>query len=126
MAIPRSNQEVSELRSSCDKLKIMEEKQYDILETRHGRFLTTFSKKYLARKPWKPDNPNYIKSSIPGTIVQICVKEGQQVKTGDILVVFKAMKMNNNVRAPKDGRVCKIYVKEGDNVPSFAIMMELE
>ena len=86
----------------------MAEKQYDILETMHGCFQTTFSKKHLARKPWEPENPNHIKSNIPGTIV------------------FKAMKMNNNIRAAKDGKVLKIDVKEGDNVPNHTVMIEME
>ena len=66
----------------------MAEKQYDILETMHGCFQTTFSKKHLARKPWEPENPNHIKSNIPGTIVEVCVKEGQQVKKGDKLFSY--------------------------------------
>ena len=74
-----------------------EEKQYDILTTMHGSFKTTFTKKHLARKPWQPENPKHIKSNIPGTIVKICVAEGQEVKAGDILLVFKAMKMNSKL-----------------------------
>ena len=91
-----------------------EEKQYDILTTMHGSFKTTFTKKHLARKPWQPENPKHIKSNIPGTIVKVCVTEGQEVKAGDILLVFKAMKMNSNIRAAQDGKVKKIDVKEGD------------
>ena len=103
-----------------------EEKQYDILTTMHGSFKTTFTKKHLARKPWQPENPKHIKSNIPGTIVKICVAEGQEVKAGDILLVFKAKKMNSNIRAAQDGKVKKIDVKEGDNVHSHAVMIEME
>ena len=103
-----------------------EEKQYDILTTMHGSFKTTFTKKHLARKPWQPENPKHIKSNIPGAIVKICVAEGQEVKAGDILLVFKAMKMNSNIRAAQDGKVKKIDVKEGDNVHSHAVMIEME
>lgn len=103
-----------------------EEKQYDILTTMHGSFKTTFTKKHLARKPWQPENPKHIKSNIPGTIVKICVAEGQEVKAGDILLVFKSMKMNSNIRAAQDGKVKKIDVKEGDNVHSHAVMIEME
>lgn len=42
-----------------------------------------------------------------GTIVEVCVKEGQKVEAGDMLVVFKAMKMHNNIRAPFAGTVKK-------------------
>ena len=104
----------------------MEKNHYDTLETMHGTFQTTLTKKHLARKPWEPENPNHIKSNIPGTIVEVCVKEGQQVKAGDILIVFKAMKMNNTIRAAIDGKVLKIDVKEGDNVPNHTVMIEME
>ena len=103
-----------------------EEKQYDILTTMHGSFKTTFTKKHLARKPWQPENPKHIKSNIPGTIVKVCVTEGQEVKAGDILLVFKAMKMNSNIRAAQDGKVKKIDVKVGVNVHSHAVMIEME
>lgn len=104
----------------------MEKKRYDALETMHGTFQTTLTKKYLERKPWEPINPKHIKSSIPGTIVKICVQEGQEVETGDLLIVFKAMKMNNNIRAAFAGKVKKIDVKEGDNLPNHALMIEME
>lgn len=49
------------------------------------------------------------------------------MKAGDILIVFKAMKMRNNIRAAKeDGKVLKIDVKEGDNVPNHTVMIEME
>ena len=63
----------------------MEKKHYDTLETMHGTFQTTLTKKHLERKPWQPENPKHIKSSIPGTIVEVCVKEGQKVEAGDML-----------------------------------------
>ena len=49
----------------------------------------------------------HIKSSIPGTVVKVCVAEGQAVKVGDLLIVFKAMKMNNNIKATFAGKVKK-------------------
>ena len=104
----------------------MEKKHYDTLETMHGTFQTTLTKKHLERKPWQPENPKHIKASIPGTIVEVCVKEGQKVEAGDMLVVFKAMKMHNNIRAPFAGTVKKVDVKEGDNIPNHALMIEME
>ena len=94
----------------------MEKNHYDTLETMHGTFQTTLTKKHLARKPWEPENPKHIKSSIPGTVV----------KVGDLLIVFKAMKMNNNIKATFAGKVKKIDVKEGDNIPNHALMIEME
>ena len=51
---------------------------------------------------------------------------GRQVKVGDLLIVFKAMKMNNNIKATFAGKVEKIDVKEGDNIPNHALMIEME
>lgn len=104
----------------------MEEKKYDILSTMHGDFKTTFNKKHLLRKGWTPVNPKELRSFIPGTVVEICVKEGEQVQESDMLMVYKAMKMNNNIRADKAGVIKKIYVSEGDNLPNRALMIEFE
>ena len=59
---------------------------------------------------------NAIKAPLPGTITQICVEVGQEVKTGDTLVVLEAMKMANNIEAEADGKVTAICVKPGQAV----------
>lgn len=104
----------------------MEEKKYDIVETRHGSFKTNLIKKFATHKAWVRPNPKEIKSFIPGTVVEILVKEGQKVKAGDKLMVYKAMKMHNNIIAEADGTVKKLHVKEGDNLPNRAVMIEME
>lgn len=57
-----------------------------------------------------------IKAPLPGTITSIEVKEGQNVKAGDTLVVLEAMKMQNNIEAEADGKVTAIAVKVGQAV----------
>lgn len=59
---------------------------------------------------------NAIKAPLPGTITQICVEVGQEVKAGDTLVVLEAMKMANNIEAEADGKVTAIFVKPGQAV----------
>ena len=56
---------------------------------------------------------NAVKAPLPGTIIEICVEVGQEVKAGDTLVVLEAMKMSNNIEAEKDGKVTAICVKPG-------------
>lgn len=105
----------------------MENKEYDILDTMHGSYKTTLSKKYVTtRKPWVPDDPKVIKSHIPGTVVEIRVKEGDKVKAGDIMIVFRAMKMHNNIKAKEDGIIKSVLVKEGENIPSQTAMIEMK
>ena len=52
---------------------------------------------------------------MPGTIVSVNVKEGQSVKKGDVLVVFEAMKMENEIQSPQDGKVASVLCTKGEN-----------
>ena len=55
-------------------------------------------------------------SPMMGVVREICVSKGDTVKTGDILVVIEAMKMNNDLKAQRSGRVQRVYVSPGDRV----------
>ena len=55
-------------------------------------------------------------SPVPGKIAKIFVKNKQIVKKGDILVIIEAMKMQNVLKAEKDGEVEAVNVKAGDSV----------
>ena len=57
-----------------------------------------------------------VKSPLPGVIVDLKVREGDQVKAGQHLLVLEAMKMENNINANKDGKVAEIKVNKGDSV----------
>ena len=71
-------------------------------------------------------NETLIKSGIPGKVVEIPVKTGDEVKEGDLLLVIEAMKMENEIRASGQGRVKKIYVKSRQNVETGARLLSLE
>ncbi|MCH4182747.1 MAG: biotin/lipoyl-containing protein [Prevotella sp.] len=64
----------------------------------------------------KVDSNKAVKAPLPGTITNINVTVGQEVKAGDTLVVLEAMKMANNIEAEKDGKVTTICVKIGQAV----------
>jgi len=57
-----------------------------------------------------------VNSPLPGVIVEVSVKEGQAVKAGQKVAVLEAMKMENEIPAPKDGTVTAIHVSKGDSV----------
>lgn len=103
-----------------------EEKEYGRLSTEHGTYTTILTEKYIRRTPWAPGNPKQIRSIIPGTILSIGVKEGQTIRKGDELLAFTAMKMNNVLRAPADGRIKKINVRTGDKIPKGHVMIEFD
>ena len=53
---------------------------------------------------------------LAGNIFKLSVKPGQKVHQGDVIVILEAMKMETEVRAPRDGTVVKVAVREGDSV----------
>jgi propionyl-CoA carboxylase alpha chain len=61
---------------------------------------------------------------MPGLVVSLAVKEGQEVKAGETLAVVEAMKMENVLRAERDGMVKSIKVKPGDSLAVDAVIME--
>lgn len=69
---------------------------------------------------------NDIKAPMPGIILGVDVKEGQEVKEGDTLLILEAMKMENAIAAPKDGSIKAIHIKAGASVDKGALMIEME
>ncbi len=57
-----------------------------------------------------------ISAPMPGTILDVKVSEGQSVKSGDILFILEAMKMENEIVSPKDGVINKIYISKSATV----------
>ncbi len=60
--------------------------------------------------------PQKITAPMPGKIVRISVAVGDEVKAGQGVIVMEAMKMQNEMKSPKDGKVQKILVAEGATV----------
>lgn len=67
-----------------------------------------------------------ISSPMPGKVVKILVKEGEEVIEGQTTIIISAMKMESEYKAPMDGIIKKINVKDGDTVEGNQILIELE
>lgn len=67
-----------------------------------------------------------LQSPMPGTVVKVDVKEGDEVRRGTLLCIVEAMKMENMITSTASARVKKIYVKEGDKVDAKQTLIELE
>lgn len=91
-----------------------------------GKYMTHLTDKYKSRERYQEADPLKIKSFIPGTIVDVKVKDGSKISEGDVILVLEAMKMRNLVTAPFDGKVKKVYVKLQQMVPKNFLMIELE
>jgi len=67
-----------------------------------------------------------LQSPMPGLIIAIPVKVGDEVKEGQVLLVLESMKMQNELTAPRDGKISRIQAKVNDNVERKEILMILE
>ena len=61
-----------------------------------------------------------VDSPMPGNILKVFVAPGQTVKEGEVLVILEAMKMENEIMAPKDGTVTQVLVSKGSTVETGA------
>ena len=57
-----------------------------------------------------------VKSPLPGVVLDVLVKEGDSVKSGQKLMILEAMKMENNIESDRDGIVKSIVARKGDSV----------
>jgi propionyl-CoA carboxylase alpha subunit len=70
------------------------------------------------------DTGKQVLCPMPGLVVSVAVKEGQEVKAGETVAVVEAMKMENVLRAEVDGTVKKINAKPGDSLAVDAVILE--
>jgi len=65
-----------------------------------------------------------IKAPMPGLVLSILVREGDEVKKGDSLVVLEAMKMENIIKSPADAVVKKVEVSQGDKIEKNTVLIQ--
>lgn len=64
----------------------------------------------------KPDTSHVVVAPMPGLVVDVAVTVGEPIKTGQPVAIIEAMKMENIIRATRDGIIEQVYVKKGDSV----------
>ena len=73
-----------------------------------------------------PAGGEAVESPMPGNVWKVLVKEGQEVKEGETLIILEAMKMENEIPAPCDGTVASLHVNEGDAVNGGDILVTIK
>ena len=68
----------------------------------------------------------FIKAPMPGLIIQVSVVVGDEVKKGDSLLILEAMKMENAIKSPRDGKIKKVNVQLKQPVEKNQVMLEFE
>jgi pyruvate carboxylase subunit B len=82
-------------------------------------------KKAIASRRPAPSKEGDVTTSMPGSIVDVLVKEGDTVKAGQPVLITEAMKMETEVQAPVSGRVTAVYAQKGDSVNPDEVLVEI-
>lgn len=103
----------------------MTDKELKTIELDDVLYETTLTKKFENRSPWEKHHIGDVLSALPGTVIEVFVKPGEQVQKGEVLLIQEAMKMQNRVLAPIAGVINEIDVKEGDKIAKNHLMLKI-
>lgn len=112
--------------SNPSKKSIMENEELETFKVYIAEYKTKLTNKFRARKKWSPPNKKHILAVIPGTVLDIKVKEKQKLDEGETLLILEAMKMENRITMPNKGEIASINVKKGEIVKKNQVMIELK
>jgi propionyl-CoA carboxylase alpha chain len=88
--------------------------------------MTPAAAEHHARLPVKapPDTSRLVVSPMPGLVVSMDVAEGEEVKEGQVICVIEAMKMQNIIRAEREGKIKSLGAKTGDSVAADDVLAQ--
>jgi biotin carboxyl carrier protein len=132
-----------EKKSRDNSLVSLDSKIYSVIQTRRTSFEVDFllnGSKILARlgrgrttlteeiggKSDVTSHDELVSSNFPAKVVSIKISRGDKLKEGDTILVLEAMKMEAQVKAPKNSEVLEIYVREGEIVPRGTKLVRLK
>lgn len=79
----------------------------------------------IQRKTVAETGDTIVKAPMPGQVIGVPVAPEQLIKSGQALVMLSAMKMENEIRSPRDGKVVTIHVSQGDKVEQGAPLVTI-
>ena len=97
-----------------------------ILNIRGELYHTRLTRKFEQKPKWKKPDEKSLVSNIPGTICQILVSPGDRVDRTSKLMIIDAMKMQDIIYSPVDGRIRSVLVREGQKIGKGVLMVEFE
>jgi len=67
-----------------------------------------------------------VKTSMPGKIIKVLVREGESVQKGEAVLILEAMKMQNEIKSPQSGQIVCIVPQEGESVETGALLFSVD
>lgn len=106
----------------------MEKEQQELVDfiVTARKYKTTLTEKFKNRPVWHKPYVGDVISHLPGTIVELEVKVGDEVEAGQLLLIHQAMKMLNRVVTPISGVVSEVNVQIGEQIPKDHLMVRID
>lgn len=104
--------------------------EYIVFTRNYARKVKIYNDEMLLHESLKRDGSigkqKDVKAGMPGKIIQIFVKPGDEVKAGQPLIIMEAMKMENEIRAVASAQVKEIKIQQGDSVETGQVLIVFE
>ena len=97
------------------------------LETNEQENIIHQDKPEIPVFPGLPDlHDGKLVAPLPGTVIEVFIKPGDEVEAGQVILIIEAMKMKNSIRSTKDGIVAKVMVSAGETVAHKQTLVEFQ
>jgi pyruvate carboxylase len=90
------------------------------------KYRTQLTEKFKNREKWDGANKSKVYSEFPGTVLKVDVSEGDEIKKGDRLYIYEAMKMKNRAYSPIAGTVKEVKIKKEDIIKKGQLLFIIE
>jgi biotin carboxyl carrier protein len=91
-----------------------------------GKKDTKEVKYFDLRKPDPNQNVNELTAPLPGTVIEVFVKEGDIIEAGQVIVIIEAMKMKNSIRSTRAGKISEVLTSVNQTVAHKQVLVKFE
>ncbi|HEU0294263.1 MAG TPA: biotin/lipoyl-containing protein [Anaerolineales bacterium] len=83
-------------------------------------------KSYDLRKTASSQNTNEMTAPLPGSVIEVFVKPGDEIEAGQVILIIEAMKMKNSIRSTRGGKIAEVLVSAGETVAHKQTLVRFE
>ena len=83
-------------------------------------------KSFDLRKPDSHQNNSELTAPLPGTVIEVFVKEGDIIEAGQVIVIIEAMKMKNSIRSTRAGKISEVLTSVNQTVAHKQVLVKFE